>query len=426
MKLNLEDVSSVEKKLTVMIGKEKVTNDYNEILAGIVKTANIKGFRKGKAPKSIIEGTYGPKIQEDLVTKLVSDSYQQALKLKELAPISQPSISMEPFKKGEDFTYSMNIELMPVFEVADFSGLELTNKKPEVTDSDVDDTINNLKEQHAIFKETAEDKKAGTDDMVIFDYKGFLPDGSLIKDGEKENFSVVIGSKQLIPGFEDNMIGLSKGDEKEFTVTFPKDYFEKDYTSKDVRFEVKVSDIKEKEIPELNDDFAKNFGEYNTIGELKEFIKKQLSEEKKKQSTVNLREQIVDRLLEANAFEVPKSFIERQLDYIVHETKQRLLRQGADIKAISDADTRENSRELALKMIKRDIIIGKIVEKEGFKVEDDDLEAKYNEMAGSVGQPVQAVKDHYKKVNAEQALRDDILIQKVFDKITDTANIKEI
>jgi trigger factor len=425
MKLDMEDISSVEKKLTITIDKKEVAAEYNKALLNITKNAAIKGFRKGKAPRSIIEKSYADKMREDLVSKLIEGSFQKALKEKKLMPVTQPSIKVESFNKDEDFTYSMTVELMPEFELADYSGFVLKGDKVEIKDSEIEDALKSLQEQYAIFKETAEDKKAASGDMVIFDFKGILSDGSLISNGQKENFSVVIGANTLIPGFEDKLIGLGKGEEKDFTVTFPEDYFEKEYAGVDVKFEVNIKEIKEKELHALDDDFAKTLGEYNTLDELRELIRKQLKEENEKRKALKLREQVVDKLVESNEFEVPKTLVEKQLDYIVEETKKRVARQGGDTKSVSDEDMRENSRELAHKMVKRDLILGRIVEKEEFTVAEAELEEKYNDMAASVGKPVQSIKDHYKKLNAEQYIRDDILIQKVFNKITDTANIEE-
>jgi trigger factor len=425
MKLAVEEISAVEKKLTVTIDKKEVSKEYERIVSDVRRNATIKGFRKGKAPKNVIESSYGAKINEDLVTKLIDSSFQNALKEKELMPVAQPSIKMESFNKNEDFVYSMTVELMPEFELNEYTGFDLDGKATTVNDNDVDDALVNLREHHAVFNETDDSKKVESGDMVIFDFKGYTSDGNMIKDGHQENFSVAVGSGNLVPGFEDNLIGLKKSEEKEFTVTFPESYFEKEYAGADIKFEIKVNEIKEKELPALDDEFAKNFGDYKTLDELKVFVRGQLEEEKKKGRELFIREQIVDKLIDLNKFDVPKSLVERQLDYIVQEAKQRMQRQGADITKVSDLEARENSREMAIKMVKRDLILGRIVEKEKFKVEAAEIEAKYDDMAKSIGQPVQVIKDYYKKVNAEQALRDDILIQKVFNKIADTANIQE-
>ncbi|MFC1855717.1 trigger factor, partial [Thermodesulfobacteriota bacterium] len=179
MKLSVEEISSVEKKLTVTVDKDDVSKEYLAILANVRQNAGLKGFRKGKAPISVVESTYGPKIREDLVTKLIEDTYRKALEEKELNPVSQPSITIDqPYKKGEDFAYNIIIELMPEFEVSEYAGFSLKTTKTDVTAADVDDTLQKIQEQNAVFNETEDGKAIATDDMAIIDFKGTLSDGS--------------------------------------------------------------------------------------------------------------------------------------------------------------------------------------------------------------------------------------------------------
>jgi trigger factor len=375
----------------------------------------------------MIEKLYGYKIEEETVRGLVEMSFSKSLDENGLKPIAQPMFQIEKFNKDEDFTYTMTVELMPEFELSDYSRLALKSKKIAVGKPETDEALEKLLNQRAIFKETADDKKVDKDDMIIFDFKGFLSNGELIKDGEKNNFSVVIGSNSLIPGFEDNLIGLKKGEEKEFVITFPKDYFEKEYAAADIKFQIKVNEIKEKELPALDDDFAKDIGDYKTLDDLKSYIKDQLTKGKEQENQNSLREQVVEKLIESNEFDIPKCLIEKQLDYMIQNTKQRLQSQGSDIASLnmSEEDIRENSRELAVKMVRRDIILDKIIKAEELSATDAELEEKYDEMAKSLNKPVQEIKDYYKKLNAERYLKEDILIQKVYDKIMEKANIKE-
>jgi trigger factor len=427
MKSSMEDISPVEKKLIVTIDKEQVVAEYDKRVLVAAQGASIKGYRKGKAPRSMIEKLYGYKIEEETVRSLVELSFSKSLDENGLKPIAQPMFQVEKFKKDEDFTYTMTVELMPEFELSDYTGIALKSKKIAVGKSENDEALEKLLNQRAVFKETADDKKVDKDDMVIFDFKGFLSSGELIKDGEKNNFSVVIGSNSLIPGFEDNLIGLKKGGEKEFVITFPKDYFEKEYAAADIKFQIKVNEIKEKELPALDDDFAKDIGDYKTLDDLKSYIKDQLTKGKEQENQSSLREQVVEKLIESNEFDVPKCLIEKQLDYMIQNTKQRLQSQGADIASLnmSEEDMRENSRELAVKMVKRDLILDKIIKEEELIATDAELEAKYDEMAKNINKPIQEIKDYYKKLNAERYLKEDILIQKVYDKIMEKANIKE-
>jgi trigger factor len=427
MKSNLEDISSVEKKITVTIDKKQVAAEYGKRLSDAAKSASIKGFRKGKAPKSMIEKYYGSKIEEETIKKLIEVSFAKPLDENGLKPIAQPMFKAEKFSKDNDFTYSMIVELMPEFELSDYSGLDLKSKKAAVGKSETEEALEKLRQQNAIFKETTDDKKVEKDDMVIFDFKGYLSDGKLIKDGEKNNFSVVIGSNTLIPDFEDNLIGLKKGEEKEFVITFPKDYFEKEYAGADVKFQIKINEIKEKELPALDDDFAKDFGDFKILDDLKSFIKDKLVKRKEHESKTHLREQIVEKLIESNKFDVPKCLVEKQLDYMIQNTRQKLQSQGADISALnmSEEDMRENSRELAIKMVKRDMVLDKIIKAEELTVEESELEEKYDEMAKNLNKPVQSIKDYYKRLNAERYLKEEILIQKVYGKIIQKADITE-
>lgn len=425
MKVSMEDISSVEKKLTVTIDNSEVIKEYAKALNHAANTANLKGFRKGKAPKSMVESLYAEKISEDVISTILKNSFEEAMKEMDLKPIAQPRINLEKFDREKDLTYTMIVELMPEFEVADYSGFELKRRSTAVTDSDVEEMLKKLRNQHAVFTETNDGHQIKENDMVIFDFTGSLSDGTLIRDGHQENFSVVIGSGNLIPGFEENLKGLKKGDKKEFVVTFPEDYFEKEYAGADVKFKVAIKEIKEQDLPALDDNFAKDIGEYATLDELKKYIREQLTKEKAHASENNLREQIVEKLIETNSFEVPNCLIEKQLDMMVEETKQNFSRRGQTISPSDEATMRKNSKDMAHKMVKRDFILEQIITKEELLVSDDELNTKYDELAASFGRSVDAIRDYYRKINGEKFLKEEVLVKKAFDLVADQAKIIE-
>ncbi len=428
MKLSMEEISSVEKKITVTIEKEQVAKEYTNVISLVAKNASVKGFRKGKTPKSVVESVYGAKIVDDVIEKLIKGTFEDAMNKKELKPVASPRISFDDFNKEGDFVYTMIVELMPEFELGDYSKFSLKRKSVEVTDEELDNTIKKLCEQQAVFKETSDDKEIANGDMVILDFKGTLPSGEAIRDGEKENFSLVIGSNSLIPGFEDSMVGLKKGEEKDFVVTFPETYFEKEYAGVDAKFHVNIKEIKEKELPEINDDFAKDLGDYENLDALKAFVKENLAKEKERSSASNLREQIITALLDTHKFDVPSAMTNKQLDYMVQEAKQRYQQQGADEAFLTtiEKDMRENSRDLASNIVRRELILGRIIEAEELIADDSDIEAKYNDIAASLARSVDEVKKYYKSIKAEQYLKEEVLTQKLFDKFISEADIEEV
>ncbi len=420
MEISVNDISSVEKELTVTVSKDIVEKEHNKIVSTIAKKAAIKGFRRGKAPKSLVEKVYPEKIREDLLSKLLDSTYEKAVAEQGLKPITQPRIAVEKFENGEDFVYKIIIELLPEFEPADFTGFQLTRKGVTVDDSDVDSALKELRAQQATFKEAPDGKEIQDSDMVLFDFKGSLSNGELIKGGEIENYSIIIGSQKLIPGFEDNLIGMKKGDENDFVLTFPDNYFEKEYAGQDVKFQIKINEIKLRELPELDDNFAKDTG-HDTLDELKSFVRKRLTSKKEHESRQDLREQVIEELIKRNEFDVPGSIVKSQIDAMVEETKQRLQGSNAD----AEQNMRENFKEIAAKIVKKDLIMMRIIKKESLEATASELESKYEEIAKSMNKPVDEVKSYYKKLKAEPRLKEEILSDKVFDMIIEKAEVKE-
>src|SRR3990172_8529155 len=265
MKVNVESLSNTEMKVEVFIPKEEVTGKIEEVFKELERDAKIKGFRPGKAPRRVIEAAYGSYIFEEVSSRLVSQSFEKALEEVSIIPISRPRITKDKIERDKEFHYTAVFEVIPEFEVKDYTGIELKKEKREVKEEDLALVLNQLRERGAQAKPIGEDREVRTGDYLIIDYVGVV-DGKPIKDLKAKDAQVIVGDKRLMAEFEDNLIGIKKGEEKEFEITYPEDFQMKDVAGKKVKFTVTVKEILERILPELDDEFSKDLGEENLEG----------------------------------------------------------------------------------------------------------------------------------------------------------------
>ena len=427
MKASVEEISSIKKKVSIEIPEGQVTQEVESFYKDLGKKAKIKGFRPGKVPRDILERYFKDYIKAEVIQKLIQDTYPQALSETDLQPVSPPVIDPGEFENGKPFQYSAVIEVKPNIKLEGYTGLKIEGKKEEVKDEEVGERLKALQNLHANLKAISEARPIQAGDYVIIDYEASM-DGKPLEGGKAIDFTVEVGSGQFIPALEEKLIGLKPEEEKEIEISFPEDYGYKKWAGKTISFYVKIKEIKEKILPPLDDEFAKDLGDYASFEELKAKLKGEIEKEKELGLERQLKDQVVDQLLEANPFEVPDSLVEEQAKAMISDTKLRLAAQGVVLKnlGVSEEKLQEDYKVMAQKQVRTFLILEKIAGQEGIAVTDDEADDRLREMSERMHQKFDVVKRYYEKNGLLPEVKDGIIRDKTLNFLLEKANINYI
>lgn len=412
-------------KLVVESAKfeEAISRVYNKTKSKF----NIQGFRKGRAPRKIIERYYGVEIfYEDAIEMIFPEVYEAALKEHNVEPVDNPKIDIEEINKDEDVIFTAVIEVMPEFEVAEYKGIEVKKKEYNVQEEDIQKELDTLLEKNARMI-AIEDREVQENDMVIIGYKGTI-DGVAFEGGTAERQNLIIGSGQFIPGFEEQLVGKNIGEEVKVEVTFPEEYHAKELAGQDAIFEVVIHEIKEKEIPQLDDEFAKDVSEFDTLDELKNNIKEDLEKDAKNRAEQELRNDIVEQVSNKIDIKIPDAVIERQVDNMLMDLGYNLQYQGLSIEhylqmmGITGEDLREQMKADAVKTVRNELVLGKIGEQENIVATDEELNEEIQKTAEQFGQDFEKMKSGLKEQDLK-SIREGIIFRKTVDFLVENAQI---
>lgn len=427
MKASVEEISSIKKKVSIEIPEDQVTQEVESFYKDLGKKAKIKGFRPGKVPRDILERYFKDYIKAEVIQKLIQDTYPQALSEANLQPVSPPVVDPGEFESGKPFQYSAVIEVKPDIKLEGYTGLKIEGKKEKVKDEEVGERLKALQNLHANLKAISEARPIQAGDYVIIDYEASM-DGKPLEGGKAIDFTVEVGSGQFIPALEEKLIGLKPEEEKEIEVSFPEDYGYKKWAGKTISFYVKIKEIKEKILPPLDDEFAKDLGDYASFEELKAKLKGEIEKEKELGLERQLKDRVVDQLLEANPFEVPDSLVEEQAKAMISDTKLRLAAQGVVLKnlGVSEEKLQEDYKAMAQKQVKTFLILDKIAGQEGITVTDDEADNRLREMSEKMHQKFDVVKRYYEKNGLLPEVKDGIIRDKTLNFLLEKADINYI
>ena len=424
MKSTLISKEKNEAKFTIEFTAEEFENATIEVYKAQKDNFAIDGFRKGKAPRTIIEKKYGEGIFfEDAINNLFSINYSLALAELKLSVIDSPRAEFSPVKKGEGFTVTITVECYPEVEVKDYKGVEVETIKNEVTDEDVDNEIENMSRKNS--RMITVDRAAKDGDMVLIDYEGWCGDNQF-EGGTAERQPLKLGSGTFIPGFEEQLIGVKTGDDKEVKVTFPEEYHAEDLAGKEAVFKCKVHEIKEEELPTIDDEFVKDISEFDTLDELKADVKEKLVKEAEAKDEAEMKNAVLEKIFKANDIEIPNVMVESEIDNMISEFDQQLKSQGMDIESYfkylgTDAkDFRENIREEAEKKVKTRMLITGIAEQENFEASEEEVQNEIEGMAKQYNLEADKLKEMIGPQNLNM-ISGDIRLKKAIDFIYDNA-----
>lgn len=425
--IKMEELSAVKKKLSFEIPWLEVKEELDAVYRDIGKKAKLKGFRPGKAPRKVLETYFKEQAEGDTISNIINKHYWQEVEDKGILPISKPEIAEEGLKENTDFSFTVSFETEPQFEPKGYKGIEVEKENISVIDKDIEDRFEQIRQMYATMEEVKEKRPARKGDFVTIDFDGSL-DGESYKELKAENFFLEIGSGRFIPGFEDQLVDMSVGEAKTFDITFPEDYQEKKFAGKEVSFTVTVKNIKEKKLPELDEDFIKNFERYNSLDDLKKDVIKSLEDESEKMSQANFQENIMKVLLEENDIEVPPSLVEKQIYYMMADTHKRMLSAGMDEQNALELSFKmhDKFKDEATKIVKSFLILKTIAEKESFLVEESDVDKHIADLAAKHGRDYELIRSAYEKEDRKDNLKAELVQKKVFDFIEQHANIKTV
>ena len=415
-----------ELKLTFTVPASRFEEAIQEVFKKSAKYFNIPGFRKGKAPFKIVERYYGDSIfYEDAFNELAPVVYDEEIKENKIEVASRPQIDVVQMEKGKDLIFTAIVATKPEVKLGKYKEIPLKKIEYKVTDEDIDHEINHMAEHNSRMV-TVEDREVKDKDIVTIDFEGFT-DGKPFEGGKTENHDLTIGSKTFIPGFEDQIIGMKIGEEKDIKVTFPEDYFSKDLAGKEATFHVVLHGIKEKQLPTIDDEFAKDVSEFDTLKELKASIKEKLEKENEERTKYETQDAAVKAVCDNTEIDIPSGMIDSEIDNMVNDMKSRLQYQGLTLENYlkmvgkTEQEFRKDYEEQAKEAVKSRLVIEAIVKAEKIEASDEDVKAKIEEMAKNYGREA---KDLEENEALKNYIKGSLETEKAIEFVVKNAKIK--
>lgn len=425
MSFKTEELGKNMVKLTIEVAAADFEKAMEKSYQKNKNKINVQGFRKGKAPRAMIEKMYGAGIfYEDAANEVMPDAYEQAAKECGMEIVSRPEIDVVQVEKGKEFIFTATVAVKPEVTLGEYKGIEVEKIAAEVTDEDVDAELARIREQNARIL-TIDDRAVAADDEVTIDFEGFV-DGVPFAGGKGEDYKLVIGSHSFIDTFEDQLIGKNIGDETEVHVTFPAEYHAAELAGKPAVFKVNIKGITARELPELDDDFAGDVSEFETLTEYKEDLKKTLLERKQKEAKTEKENKVIDKIIENAAMEIPDVMVASQAEQMAEEMSQRLRMQGMNLSQYFqftglNADTfMENLKPQALKRIQCRLVLEAIARAENIEVTDEEYEKELDSMAVAYRMEKEKLAELVTDKEKEQ-IRMDVAVQKAVDLVCNAA-----
>ncbi|UCF31162.1 MAG: trigger factor [bacterium] len=427
MKINVEKTSEVERKLNVEIPWETVREEIDRSLTKIRRTATLKGFRKGKAPLDLVRRIYSDDARQEAINALVMRATRQALDQHNLEPYGNPYLTDVRSEDNEPMVFEAMVELSPRFEVSDYRGLVLERPFREVTSGDVDGFLFTLRERNAEAVPVEDARALRDGDVATVHFKG-SKGGEVLQGMDIDDFEIRLGREQLIPGFEEQIVGMKAGEKREFDLPFPEEYPQENLAGETVHFEVLLKEVKEMKIPDLNDDFARTIGEFETLEDLRKNIQDDMDEAANTEAEKALRANLTRSLLDSNVFEVPPSLVDKEIRYLTQEYGENLLRGGLSNEKVrelimaNEADIKRAAGEHVRLMY----LVNRIAEKEEIKAEQKEILSVVAQAAQQMGRPVNELMDQYSEDGTVNEIAFNIIRNKVFDTILESATVSDV
>jgi trigger factor len=424
MKVEIENLGEVKRKLMIEVPSAEVNQEVDRAYLKLGKNAKVKGFRPGKVPRSILELYYRKQVEQEVSDSLVRRSLGEALKEKALEPVSLnwPEI-LPQLVVGEDYRFSVELEVPPEFEVTDYLGLSLGAPEVEVTEEMVDQRLEEIRQSNAMLRPVAESRGIKEGDFVVLDYQAYFA-GQPVESGRQENYYLEVGSGKFHQGFENQLLGLTPGAETRFPVDLPPDFFNPLLAGKLVEFQVKVHEVKEKVVPDLDDALAQSLGgNFQTIADLRQAVREDIIKVKESERQNHLETQVLDQLLARTPFEAPPSLVRQEQDSMHREQWERLRQYGVNLEGMDREQMLERMQPQAERRVRGRLLLERIAAQEGITVDEAELEDGLERIAARSGREVAQVKQFYQEHDLLAALRRTLRDEKTMKLLLDKATV---
>jgi trigger factor len=403
MQITVNEVGGLTRKLKIVLPEEEVSKELDAGFRKVKNEANIKGFRRGKVPRHILEKTYGQQVRAEVAEKLVQATYFDAIEKEKLDVVTHPEIKEPVFEDDGSFSYEAEVDTRPLFELNEYKGLEIEKQEISASDDEISSEIERLRKENAPLR-NVEDRAAQVNDIAIVDFDGFH-EGEKLEQVHGEDVNIDIGTGRHGEEFENKLVGMKKGEESSVKVDFTADSPNPVLAGKKVEFKINVKDLKERVLPDLDDEFAKDVGEeFDSLAALEEHIREQILVQKEQAQEGDISDRIMQKLVEKNEFEVPSRLVQFEINEYIKQTEETLKRGGLTLESsgVNRAEAEDRYRDTAVKRVRGDFILKKIAELEDIKVLDEDLNNGFARIAKQYNMTIPEVQGYFKS-------RDDML-----------------
>jgi trigger factor len=427
MKIDIDEVNSVQRKVRVELPVETVASEFSRAYKNLGQRVRVKGFRTGKIPRTVLQGIYGEEVKGEVRSHLVEESLGEVIRERGLQIVSRPEVEANDLSEGGAFSFSAVFEIKPEIAVHDYLGVEVEKPRVSITDAQVEEALRRLQEGHARLELVSGRDVVERGDFVTLDFEGSI-DGKSFAGGKGENYTLEVGAGQALPQFDEAVTGLKVNVPQKVQVNYPEDHPNKEIAGQAVEFSLVAREIKQKVLPVLDDEFAKDHGECASLEELKQRIRGRLSDELKRYQDEDLKEKIISRLIELHSFTAPPSMVERQARYLMERYQNQIGTQpGADAGAQPPAEeARKTFESRAIRQVQATLLVEKIAQLEKIDITDKEVQERVDGVARAAAERAKTVRDFYSRPDA----RDDLRAQMVFDRtvsfLLEHAKIKEV
>lgn len=420
MKASWEKIEKNTGVLTVEVDADQVAAALDKAFKKVVAKINVPGFRKGKVPRALFEKRFGVEsLYQDALDFILPEAYSQAVQETGITPVDRPEVDVQQLEKGQALKFTAKVVVKPEVELGEYKGLEVTEKSAEVTAEEIEEELNRLQQRHAELT-NIEDGAAEDGDVVSIDFEGFVED-SPFEGGKAEKYSLELGSNSFIPGFEAQVVGMKPGEEKEINVKFPEDYHAVDLKGKDAMFKVLVNSIKRKNLPALDDEFAKDVSEFETLDEFKQDIEKRLQERKDQSNKRDMENEVVAKAAAAATIELPTAMVDSEVDHMLSDFANRLKTQGMSLEIYTqitgqdEAALREQMRGDAEERVRSNLVLEAIAQAENIEATDADVNEELEKMAKTYQRSVEEIRLILSANGSIEGMKHDIQVRKTIE-----------
>ena len=427
MSVQVENLEKSMAKLTIEVSAEKLEEALQEAYNRQKNRISLPGFRKGKVPRNMVEKMYGPEIfYEDAFNEVAQEALEEAVEENKLDVVSRPEVDVKQMEKGKDLIFTVVMQTKPEAEVSKYKGIEIKKVEYNVTDEDVEHELHHMQEHNSRLI-SVDDRAVESGDTTTIDFEGSV-DGVPFEGGKAENYDLEIGSNTFIPGFEDQIIGMKIDEEKDVKVKFPEEYFSKELAGKDAVFKVKLHEIKKKELPELDDEFAKDVSEFDTLDELKADIKAKQEKQNEEKTKYETQDAVIKALCEKTKVEIPSGMVEMEVENMLKDFEQRLAYQGLNLEQYfkmmgkTEEEVKKEYEPQAIEGIKSRLALEAVIKAEKIEATDKEVEDKMKEMAKNYGK--ENDEEFLKNENVRNYIKQGLESEKAIDFLVKNAKIK--